>query len=97
MIYDAYKQKYLCSLAPGDKNPSFKVDWNQNDPQFILVGSQIGHSYVVKVDPSYNVIDIIHDLNQNSAVYGVCWSPNSRDQFAIGCMDGSVRLCSMVK
>jgi hypothetical protein len=28
MIYDALKAKYLCSIAPKIKEPSFKVAWN---------------------------------------------------------------------
>ena len=75
MIYDAFKQKHLCSIAPADKNPCFKVDWNQNDPSFILVGSQIGKSYILKVSPDYKSLSVVDEKNLGSAVFGVCWSP----------------------
>lgn len=97
MIYDAYKQKHLCSLAPAEKNPSFKLDWNQNEPSFILVGNQTGKSFVLRVSPDYKSMTVIDEKNHGTAVFGVCWSPANRDTYAIGCMDGSVRICSMTK
>lgn len=47
MIYDCLKNKLLASIQPAGKIPSFKVDWNPLDTNFILMGSQTGKSYII--------------------------------------------------
>lgn len=39
MIYDAFKSKLLASFQPVNNMPSFKVDWNSIDPNYIIMGS----------------------------------------------------------
>lgn len=36
-------------------------------------------------------------IDHGSEVFGVQWNPNLRDEYLVGCMDGSVQLCNMNK
>ena len=30
-------------------------------------------------------------------MFGVCWNPFKRDEYIVGCIDGSVQMCNMNK
>ena len=51
MIFDIAKSKLIGSIQPAGKNSSFKVDWNSIDPNFLLMSSQSGKSFVVYCQP----------------------------------------------
>ncbi|CDW86163.1 wd repeat-containing protein 17 [Stylonychia lemnae] len=94
MIYDALKSKLLGYINPtSQKVPSFKVDWNPNDPNLLLVGSQSQNSFVVNCK-DYKNLTIQQQIFYDSPVFGVCWSPNNKDEYAIGCGDGMVLICN---
>ena len=40
---------------------------------------------------------ISSEVDHVSDVFGVAWSPLVRDEYAVGCMDGTVHLCNMNK
>lgn len=94
MIFDALKNKLLGSLQPAEDSPSFKVDWNPHDPNFILMGSNRGSSYVVYCADMKNLRVTTENLHTNE-VFGVQWNPNIRDEYLVGCSNGDVILCNM--
>lgn len=92
MIFDAMKNgKYLSCLCPAGKGTSsFKVDWNQIDDKFLVMGSQSGQSFVIYVSSDGKKCEITLTIDHKSPVYGVCWSPAIKDEYIVGCADGSV-------
>ena len=96
LIFDCLKNKMMTCLQPAGHIASYKVDWNQLDPNFILMGSQSGKVFVMDLfDPknlrvcSYNEV--------GSEVYGVCWNPAIRDEYLVGALNGTVYLYNMNK
>lgn len=89
MIYDTLRNKLLGMIRPGDDKPSFKAEWNQVDPNFILMGSQCGRSFIIHCKNPSNLIVTNHMIHK-SEVFGVAWNPHIRDEYVVGCMDGSV-------
>ena len=95
MIYDALKSRLLGSICPTqDKQASFKVDWNLTDPNYIVMGSQSGKTFVINCSDMKN-LQVVQEINHDTQVFGVCWNPFNTKEFSLGCEDGSVRICSM--
>lgn len=96
MIFDCLKNKLITSLQPAGHNPSYKVDWNQLDPNFILMGSQSGRVFVLDLfDPKTLRVCSFNEIG--SEVYGVCWNPALRDEYLVGSLNGTVYLFNMNK
>lgn len=96
MIFDCLKNKLLASSIPGGKTPSFKVDWNQLDPSYLVMGSQSGKAFVLGLlDSQAKQVKVCSSVDLGSEVYGVNWNPAVREEYLAGCLNGSVYLCNM--
>lgn len=71
MIYDALKNKLLGCICPLENTASYKVDWNQLDQNFIVMGSQSGNTYVVDCS-DYKNLKVTSTVNHNcGGIFGV--------------------------
>jgi WD40 repeat protein len=96
LIFDCLKNKLITSLQPAGHSASYKVDWNQLDPNFILMGSQSGKVFVMDLfDPKNLKVCAFNEVG--SEVFGVCWNPAIRDEFLVGSFNGAVSLYNMNK
>eukprot|EP00347_Sterkiella_histriomuscorum_P001098 403373336 len=100
MIYDALKNKLLSFINPIQPEPlkkeaSFKVDWNQQNSGLILMGTQTGQSFVIKVSNACKQLDVLSKIDHQSQVFGVCWDPmeTQSSQFAVGLDNGQIQIC----
>jgi WD40 repeat protein len=94
MVFDCLKNKLLGAIQPAGKTASFKAEWNQIDPNFILLGSQVGKSFILYCK-DYKNMQITNSIFHNSEVFGVAWNPMMKEEYAVGCKDGTVQLCDM--
>ena len=64
------------------------------DPNFIVMGSQSKYSFVIHCN-DFKQLSISSREFLDTEIFGVSWDPSTRDEYIVGCMDGTVRRCNM--
>ncbi len=84
----------LGGITPDIGVPSYRVVWNQLDPEYILMSSSNGRVYVIKIEdpPECKTLVIVNEYSVEANAYGVCWNPFKGTEFVAAYGDANVRL-----
>ena len=92
IIYDALKQKYLGAVTPVEGAATYKVQWNNKNPEKILMSSHSKNAFLIKTDDTCKNLNVELTYAHPDIVFGLCWSPDNERLFLTACMDGNVRM-----
>ena len=83
LIYHATRCKQLGHITPIIGQPSYRVVWNQINPEFLLMSSAKGKIYQIQIEdiPTCKSLVITREYSHNESIFGLCWNPFKETEF----------------